>query len=167
MKKTVGMIAAVCLIAFIVAGCSGPEQKKMKFYNKGKELYDKGDYVKARLEFKNATQIDPKFAKAYSALGATDLKAGNLREAYGSLSKAVDLDPNDLTAQADLAKILLQGKMFDKAVEKADLVLKAEPKNEEAAVVKATVFIVQKRYEDARSLLEGKINEGVKGPTCS
>ena len=48
-------------MAFVAAGCGGPEQKKMKFYNKGKALFEKGDLRKARLEFKNAIQIDPKF----------------------------------------------------------------------------------------------------------
>ena len=41
----------------------GPKEKKLKFYNKGKELYEKGDYVKAKLEIKNAIQIDPKYAR--------------------------------------------------------------------------------------------------------
>jgi tetratricopeptide (TPR) repeat protein len=52
-----------------VLSCGGPEEKKMKFFNKGKSLYEKGDYVKASLEFKNALQIDPKFSQAYYMLG--------------------------------------------------------------------------------------------------
>ena len=54
--------------------CSGPEEKKLKFYNKGKALYEKGDYVKAKLEFKNAIQIDPKYADAYYMMGMIAFK---------------------------------------------------------------------------------------------
>jgi len=53
------------LVATLMAACGGPEEKKMKFFNKGKVLYEKGDYIKARLEFKNAIQINPKFAEGY------------------------------------------------------------------------------------------------------
>lgn len=102
------MILAVLVISLIVAGCGGPDQKKLKFYNKGKVLYEKGDYVKARLEFKNAAQIDPKYSDAYYMLGLTALKQGNLREAYGSLSKAVDLAPSNTKARIELAGVLLR-----------------------------------------------------------
>jgi len=37
------------MIVAILASCGGPDQKKAKFYNKGKALYDKGEYVKAGL----------------------------------------------------------------------------------------------------------------------
>ena len=59
--------SSLCLLVvlMVTASCSGPEQKKMKFYNRGNALYEKGDYVKAELEFKNAAQIDPKFTDAY------------------------------------------------------------------------------------------------------
>jgi len=65
----------------------------MKFYNKGKALYEKGDFVKAELEFKNAVQIDPKFADGHYMLGMVSLRKGNIRGAYGAFSKAVELSP--------------------------------------------------------------------------
>ena len=49
----------VVLSAILAAGCGGPDEKKQKFFSKGKALYEQGDYVKARLEFKNALQVDP------------------------------------------------------------------------------------------------------------
>ena len=48
------------LCVLLVAACSSPEQKKAKFLNKGQTLFEKGDLVEARLELKNAIQIDPK-----------------------------------------------------------------------------------------------------------
>jgi Tfp pilus assembly protein PilF len=71
------------LMVAILAACGGPEEKKLKFYNKGKELYEKGDYVKAKLEFKNAVQIDPKYVDAYYMLGIIALKSGgSLRDFF-------------------------------------------------------------------------------------
>lgn len=153
---------AICLIAFVAAGCGGPDQKKMKFYNKGKALYEKGDYVKARLEFKNAAQIDPNFGDAFYMLGMTAFRTGNLNEAYGSLSKAVGLQPKDMKARVELARVLLQGRAFDKAVENADLVLKAEPANEQALIVKAAAFLAKKEGEKTLGLMKDLIAKGSK-----
>ena len=44
----------------------------------GQGLFDKGDLVKARLEVKNALQIDPKYAEGYELLGQIELKDGQL-----------------------------------------------------------------------------------------
>jgi tetratricopeptide (TPR) repeat protein len=109
-----------------MAACGGPEVKKVKFFNKGKVLYEKADYVKARLEFKNAAQIDPKYADAYRMLGLIDLKEGNFRGAYGLFSKAVELNPADLDAQYQIGKLLLGAGQPDKAMEKAELILKKD-----------------------------------------
>ena len=97
-------------LAFALLTCGTPEEKKMKFFQKGKALYEKGDFVKARLEFKNAIQIDPKFADGYFMLGMVELKEGNFKQAYGSLSKAVELSPDNMKAQLHLGRLLLGGK---------------------------------------------------------
>jgi TolA-binding protein len=75
---------ALVLTVAILYACGGPEGKKIKFYNKGKALYDKGNYVKAKLEFKNAVQIDTKYADAYYMLGMVALKSGDPAGARGS-----------------------------------------------------------------------------------
>jgi tetratricopeptide (TPR) repeat protein len=148
----------------LVIGCSGPEEKKMKFFSKGKALYEKGDLVKAGLEFKNAIQIDPKFADAYYMLGMVEIKRGNVKNAYGNLLKSTELNPDHLKAQVQIGKIFLVGRMPDKAMEKADLVLKREPKNEEALLLKATVLLARKDSDKARSTLQGMIGEGMTKP---
>ena len=73
----------LCLVAClaIVAACGGPEARKQKFFEKGKALYEKGDYVRAGLEFKNAIQVDPKFAEGYYMLGMTELRKKDIKKA--------------------------------------------------------------------------------------
>ena len=109
------VIVSIVLLAVILAACGSPDQKKAKFFEKGKTLYEKGDYVKARLEFKNAIQIDPKFSEAYYMLGMTELKEGNFKQAYAAFSKTVDLSPDHLNAQLQLGHLFLLEKEPDKA----------------------------------------------------
>ncbi len=153
-RKLTLIMVTILFAVTIVAGCSGPEAKKMKFYNKGKALYEKGDFVKANLEFKNAIQIDPKFADSYYMIGMVSMKTGNFNSAFGNFSKAADLDPNHVKAQVEIGKLYLLGKAPDKAMEKAELVLKTDPKNEDAHLLKAAVFLIRKEYDKTLTYLD-------------
>jgi tetratricopeptide (TPR) repeat protein len=148
----------------LAAGCSGPEEKKLKFLNKGKELYEKGQYTEAKLELKNALQIDPKYAEAYYMFGMAEMKSGNPRGAYGNFMKTVELDPKHMLAHLELGRLFLGARMVDKAQEQIDLVLKEEPKNEEGLLVQSAIYLVKQDPGRARSLLEGLIAQGSTKP---
>ncbi len=148
----------------LLISCSGPEAKKMKFFGKGKELYEKGELVKAKLEFKNAVQIDPKFADAFRMLGMIALKEGDIKAAYGNFSKTVELDPGNRDAQYQLGKIFLGVRETDKAMEKAELLLRQDPKNADALQLKGAVMVARKDFDKARLYLEGLIGQGIKTP---
>src|SRR5665647_908615 len=108
------------LLAVSLCACSSMEGKRDKFLASGQALYQQEDYVRARLQFQNALQIDPKFGVAQLWVGKTELKLQNPRGAYGALNKAVELDPNLTEAQILLGDILLMAKQLDKAKEKAE-----------------------------------------------
>ena len=135
------------LVTTVLTACGSPEEKKAKFLKKGQALYEKGDYVKARLEFKNAIQIDRKFGEAYYMLGMVELKQRNLKPAYGSFSKAAKLSPEHLNSHLELGKLSLVMKEPEKAMEKVELVLEKDPENEEAIVLKGSVLLYQKESD--------------------
>ena len=92
MKYIFRMFLIGILLASLAA-CGTPEEKKMKFFQKGRVLYEQADYGRARLEFKNAIQIDPKFSDGYRMLGMVELKEKNFKKAYQYLSKSIALNP--------------------------------------------------------------------------
>ena len=126
-KTRLRLPGLLLLSCFLLAACGGPEAKKAKFLERGKEYSAKGDFVRAGLEFKNAIQIDPKFAEAYHQLGLSQLSRADVRGAYGSLSKATELDPKLLPAQNRFGRLLLMVGQPAKAMEKAELVLEERP----------------------------------------
>ena len=142
------------VLLFVLFSCSGPEEKKAKFMDRGQALYDTGEYVKAALEFKNAIQIDPKFARGYYLLGMAEQKQGNFKTAYGALNKAVELDPALLSAQLELGRMLLLGREPEMALEKATLILDERPEDEPALLLKASALLAQKKISAAISVLE-------------
>jgi tetratricopeptide (TPR) repeat protein len=145
--------SAVFLLVIFLGACGTMEEKRDKFFAEGKELYQKADYVRARLQFKNALQIDPKFPEAALWLGKTELKLGNPRGAYGALSQAVELKPELTEAQILLGQLLLLGKQPDKAEEKSKLALEREPHNPEALMLAAALARVRQQPEKALELL--------------
>jgi tetratricopeptide (TPR) repeat protein len=160
------IVTALTVIALLMglSACGGPEEKKARFYAKAKELYAKGEYVKARLDAKNAIQIDPNYAEAYELLGQVEQKEGNLKGAFGAFSKAVDLNPELFGAQVELGKLLLLSGAPDKALEKAQAVLAKEAGNSEALMLRGSVLMVQKKPQEAAAIFDGLLKKGEKKP---
>ena len=84
-KRTVAILMIALLTLSFTLACEGPEEKRLKFFEKGKAFYQNKDYVKARLELKNAVQIDPKFAQGYYYMGLVAMAERDYRQAFGNL----------------------------------------------------------------------------------
>ena len=149
----------LCVIMILLGGCSSPDDKKQAFIEKGDELFAQKDYVKARLEYKNAVQIDPKFGKAYYLLGKTELELKNFKQAYGMFLKAVEQDPDNLDARVSLGKLLLAGKAIDKAEEQADAILSRQADHVEGNLLKASIYFIHKNYELGSEILQTLLQE--------
>jgi tetratricopeptide (TPR) repeat protein len=140
-------------VIFWLGGCTSMEGKRDKFLAQGKVLYQKGDFIRARLQFRNALQIDPKFAEGYLWLGKSELKMNGFQGAFGSLSKAVELKPDQIEAQVLLGQLFLMMRKLDEAEAKADLVLKKEPENSEGLLLAASLAIARDQNQKALELL--------------
>ncbi len=148
------LIYSFILILFsMVLGCSSPEDKKQAFLEKGNQLFEQKEFVKARLEYKNAIQIDPDFGAAYYRLGKTELEMKNYKQAYGMLSKSLTLDPDNIDARLILGKLLLAGKAPDQAMAQAQTILEKEPENVEGRILLASTYFVKKEYAKGEKIL--------------
>jgi tetratricopeptide (TPR) repeat protein len=159
-KKIASMVIIVALSGWMLS-CDSPQEKMMKFFEKGKTSYDRGDLIRARLEFKNAVQIDPTFGPGYYYLGLVERQANQHQKAFGFFSKAAQLDKNLLDAQVELGKMYMGAKAVDRAIEKAELVLAAAPDNVGAICLKAAVLLHQNKADAAADLLNGLLAKGI------
>lgn len=147
------LVGILLWVVFLVGGCTSMEGKRDKFLAQGKELYQKGDYVRASLQFKNSLQIDPKFAQGYLWLGKSEFKLNKFQGAMGSLLKAVELNPDLIEAQVLLGQLFLAGRKLDEAEAKVNLALKKEPENPEALLLAASLAAVRDQSQKALDLL--------------
>ena len=142
-SRNIWLVVTALVVLGCLFGCSTMEQKRDKFVNEGKVLYEKGDFVRARLQFKNALQIDPKYAPALLWVAKTEVKTENFRGAFGALQQALELDPKLVEAQILLGRIYLGGKQFDEAQKHLKAALELEPKNVDALLLGATLALMQ------------------------
>ncbi|MGE5751004.1 MAG: tetratricopeptide repeat protein [Nitrospirota bacterium] len=161
-RRNIMMGVVVLLAALLATACGGPEVKKAKFFNKGKALYEKGDYVKARLEFKNAIQIDLKYADAYYMLGMIALKTGDPRSAYGIFQKVIELSPKHAGAHVQIGWFFLAAGRPDEAMREADPVMKDDAAYEDALLLKAAVLVKKKDIEGACRFLESSLGRDIR-----
>ncbi len=135
------LTAASILVISLVA-CGGAEERKVKYLEKGKAYLTEKNYDKAKIEFKNVMQIDPKFAEAYFYMGQLDEQNKELGKALGNYNKAIELDPKYTLAKVKLAKIYIIAGTDDyigkakKMLAEVDL---EQPDNIDAALLKATI----------------------------
>ena len=102
--KNSKVVAAVLLFVFLLAGCGGAEERKAKYLERGKTYFEEENYDKARVEFKNVLQIDPKSADPYYFLGQIVEQEQGWRNAFVYYSKAVELDPEHVDARIHLGR---------------------------------------------------------------
>ncbi len=153
-RKKAFIVLAILVMVFSLCTCASMEEKRDKFMAQGKASFEKDDFIAARLHFKNALQLDAKFAEGYLWLGKTELRLKNPRGAFGAFSKAVELNPDLLEGQVLLGNLFLLGKRVDEADSKANVVLEKEPNNTQALMLSAGVALAREKPQQALEILK-------------
>lgn len=158
-RWTLAMLAGVTML--VLVGCSSPEEKAQRFYQKGTQYLEGGDLIKARIEFQNALQINPNLVQALMGLATIAERNVEWQRLYGLLSKVVELDPKLLDAQLRLGKLLLAGNQLDKALAASDAALTLAPNDLDVLALRAAVLF---RLDDAKSAVAMARQVLVKDP---
>jgi len=145
-KKT--LVAAVLLS--VVTACGSAEESSARFLESGKALIAEGEYEKARLELRNAIQINPTEAEAYYQLSLIDEKSQNWREMYSNLVTAESLDPNDTKTMIKLGQVYVLTGQIDEAIKRGEKAVSLEPDNVDAYLLLANIYIKQENFGQAQ-----------------
>ena len=153
------LIVFSVLLSLTLLGCDKEDDSK-KHLEKGAEYINKGEYDKAKLEIKSATQSGKQTAETYYSMSLLNEKDRQFREMKENLQKTVDLAPTFTEARLKLGKVQLLFGEEASAMEQADFILKDSAQDLEALSLKASVLIRQKKNEDALAIINNilKIN---------
>lgn len=141
MVRNAGFLRLLLLVfCFVVLiGCDGPKEREAAYLQRGKALFESGNYIKARLEFRNALQINPTGIESRYYLAYVEQKVGNFQAAYAGFAKIVSEKPDYLPAQIELARLLFLAGQGDSAKEKITDVLSKEPESGRARALSAAI----------------------------
>lgn len=111
MRRTVtpGLLLLSLALASGTVSCTSPDQRMRKHLSAGQAQFDKKDYSRAFLLFKNASTADPTNPEPPYRLGLTYLALGDSESALSYFRKAIELSPKHADAQIRLSQILALG----------------------------------------------------------
>ncbi len=145
-------------LPLLLAACGGPEQRKAAYMERGRAQLEKNNLDKARIEFSNVLQIDPKDVEARYLLARTLEQKQDLRGAAGHYLRVIEEDPAHAEARVRMGEYYLLGGAPEKTMEQVTEILTRDPDNVDALVlrgsVKAQAGETGVALDDARKAME-------------
>ena len=124
--RPTGLFLATALL-LVAVGCANPIVRSRRHYDRGMNFFQHEQYSEAAIEFANAVQIDKEFADGHYQLAQCYLKQGAYAAAFNQLLRVLEIRPGMWKAQIDVGNLFLGTQQFDKAKERADMVLENQP----------------------------------------
>ncbi len=131
--------AAVCSAIVLLGACSSKTDRIQSGLEKGAEYVRAADWDKANVEMRNVLQIDPKNAQAFYLAGQISEARNEIQRAYGSYSKAVELQPEHIDAKVGLGRLYLLAGRLDEAEKSLADVLAVNASHQGALTMKAAL----------------------------
>ena len=105
-KITLGLLLG-CLAALLLTGCGGAQSRFSAHMKRGQEYFDHGDYAKASVEFRNATQIQPEAIEPRLMEARGLERLDKPRQALGVYQFVIDKAPGNTEAISSFGRILV------------------------------------------------------------
>lgn len=126
------VITGLILAATIaLAGCDSAEDRAEEFYQNAVALVEDGDNDRAIIELRNAIQLDETHIGARKLFAEIAIDQGQVTRGYRQLLAVAELDPDDLDARGQLARLAIVSQNWDEAVRHGQVLLAAETQGNE------------------------------------
>lgn len=130
-------------LALALTACASPEEKVERHMQKAREWLEQEQYDKAKLEARNALQIQPKNAEAHFILAQLAWREENFNEVYGRLQLAVESDPTLIEARLRLGDLMVAAGDIRAAAEQAEAVRALDPERADVHLLSGKVLFGQ------------------------
>jgi tetratricopeptide (TPR) repeat protein len=135
-----GLLVAVAAAALLGA-CGGDEDRQAEFLAQAQAFIDEGNYEKARIDVKNALQINSNSAQGLYLMALLDERDKNWQAMYGNLKGALQLDPSHFEATVKYGQLNLLVNNQDEAQRLSEAALSMQPASPDALALAASVAL--------------------------
>ncbi|MDD2761830.1 MAG: tetratricopeptide repeat protein, partial [Methylomonas sp.] len=136
--KALQMVSTIFIGSMLMLSACEVE-KPDRYLEEGKALFNSGDLDGARLQYRNALQLDPKLAEAYFGLALIEERQHNWLEMADKLLATVAADPAHLPGQIRLGRLYLLSGQLDKADRQAKIAVQLDSHSLDAALLAAEI----------------------------
>ncbi|MDH5275304.1 MAG: tetratricopeptide repeat protein, partial [Gammaproteobacteria bacterium] len=149
--------ALLLALLVLLAGCGSPEDKVAAHIESAKALMADEDYERAKVEARNAVQIQPKNAEAHFILAQLAWREGKASEAFPSLVMAVESDPGLLDARVRLGDLYFAAGDARGAAEQAAAARELAPERPDVRLLSGKVLFMQGDLDGAEKEVDAAL----------
>ncbi|MEM6639999.1 MAG: tetratricopeptide repeat protein [Pseudomonadota bacterium] len=157
-QRTLRWPVLLASLALLVA-CAGKEERAANYLERAQEAFERGDYIKAELDAKNALQITPNNFDATYLIARIGEEDKEPQKMVRFLRRAVEIDPSNVEAQVKMGRIWAAANQLDQARDSIAAIEAVEPGNLEGRVLEATVLLREGQIAESRDVAEAVLEE--------
>jgi tetratricopeptide (TPR) repeat protein len=152
--RTATLVVTAIAVAFALNACDGAKGRQARYTQRGQQYLAAGNLQKARVEFRNALQIAPNDADLRYYNGLVAEKLGNIRDAAGFYSGAIDLNKDHIKARASLGHLFVFAGLSDRALEQVNPGLATHPNDVDLLTVHSVAL--HQKGKEAEALADAQ-----------
>jgi tetratricopeptide (TPR) repeat protein len=136
-NRPLRLISLLTMTACLVSvSCSrSPAERRQKAMERGDHEFSQGKYPEAIIYYGQALQADKYYPDAHYKLGLSFAQVASWASAFREFGRTVELQPENWPAQLKLAELSLRGGKVQEAKDRAQLILRNNPKNVDAQLL--------------------------------
>ncbi|MGH1402764.1 MAG: tetratricopeptide repeat protein [Alphaproteobacteria bacterium] len=138
------------MTCLLFSACKSPEEKHDYYIERGNSFYEQSDYIKARLEYKNAAKILPSSSEAIYKLGLIEEAEGNYQSALSAYLVSEQQNPEFLPVVLKLAQFFIIAQQSAEVNTRIDKILALDPEHGTAHALKASLFLREQAFHQAQ-----------------
>ncbi len=146
----IAIASAIAVAAYVSLHRETPQVREQRYLAHGNELFNAGEYEKARVEYRNAAKLMPLDPEISYRWGMVDEAQGDIRNAFANYLRAEQQNPHYAPALLKLAHYQLVVEQYGEVQKRLDIVLADDSANAEAHALKASLLLHQHQYDDVR-----------------
>lgn len=154
MKKNPLFVILIFASLMSLSGCDSPQEKQQNHLERGNAYMENSDFVRARLEYKNAAKINPTDPKVIYSMGLVEEAQGNIQGAYSAFLTAEQQDQNFEPVVQKLAEFFLTVQQDEEAMIRIHRLRSLNPDNSMGHALYASMLLKKKDFEGCKTEVE-------------